>query len=115
MSKGGKRMLMNVLKVSDSNNPNTVNKETDFLIGQSINMEYDWSIKESCMNGYKGTPSKDTANFVIKDIFCNMLINPCEVMLTLTTDDKTFIERCKCSEFNAFEYQVKGRILDGLI
>ena len=39
-------MLMNVLKVSGSNNPNTIEKETVFKIGQNINMEYDWLIKK---------------------------------------------------------------------
>ncbi|MDD4779216.1 MAG: hypothetical protein PHT02_01240 [Tissierellia bacterium] len=98
------------MKVKNYDCPDYIEKDSNFTIGEKIIVEYDWSDKESCMNGYKNTWHKDKALFTVSDIFCNMLIMRNEIMIQLSSEDKLFIKRCNCTKFEVFENLLKERI-----
>lgn len=103
-------MKMAVLKIQGSNRPDYVERDTVFKIDQKIAIEYDWAEKENCMNGYRNNWHKDTGIFIVKDIICNMIINPSEIMIKLHSDNETFIKRCNRKEFYVFENLLIGRL-----
>lgn len=104
-------MLMKVLKSKgDITNPDMVDFESAFKIGDKFEMEYDWCKRIPCMNGYKPEWYKGIAEFTVVDMVCNMLINPNEVWLRLSSVDETFQKRCGSEEFDAPEKQVLERI-----
>lgn len=101
--------MMNVIKVAgDSSKPDTVEMDTAFSIGDKFKMEYDWCSRYPAINGYIPIWHKDTAEFEVVDIVCNMLINPHEVWVRLRSCDETFIKRCG-REFDAPEKQILER------
>ena len=103
-------MLMKVLKsVAASDKPEIVEITTAFNIGDTFKMEYDWCKRKPAMNGYIMEWHKDTAVFKVADIVCNMIINPHEVWLRLTSDDESFIHRCGRIVFDAPEKQILER------
>ena len=102
--------MMNVIKVAgDSSKPDTVEMDTAFKIGDKFEMEYDWCSKHKAMNGYINNWHKDTAEFEVVDIVCNMLINPHEIWVRLKSKDENFTKRCGSKEFDAPEYQILER------
>lgn len=104
-------MLMNVIKVAgDSSKPDKVEMDTAFSIGDKFRMEYDWCKRYQGMNGYIPSWHKDTAEFEVVDIVCNMLINPHEVWVRLRSCDENFTKRCGSKEFDAPEKQVVERM-----
>lgn len=103
-------MLMKVLKsVNASNKPDTIELESAFNVGDTFKMEYDWCKRYPAMNGYTLEWHKDVAVFKVKDMVCNMLINPHEVWIRLTSDDELFKRRCGRGVFDAPEKQILER------
>ena len=103
-------MLLKVLKsVNASDKPEIVEITTAFKIGDTFKMEYDWCKRKQAMNGYILEWHKDIAEFKVKDMVCNMLINPHEVWIRLTSDDELFNRRCGLGTFDAPEKQILER------
>ena len=103
-------MLMKVLKsVNASDKLEIIEIESAFNIGDTFKMEYDWCKRKPAMNGYLLEWHKDTAVFKVEDIVCNMVINPHEVWLRLTSDDESFMHRCGQGGFDAPEKQILQR------
>ncbi len=92
-------MKMMVLKHSGSDYPDFMEMDTDFIIGDTLKVEYDYD------HGKKGL-----ADFTVVDIYCNHLVFPIEVMLTLHCGDTLFKERCRCATFEVFETLLKSKI-----
>lgn len=103
-------MLMKVLKSANaSNKPDTIELESAFNVGDTFKMEYDWCKRYPVMNGYKLEWHKDIAVFKVEDMVCNMLFNPHEIWIRLTSDDELFNHRCGRGVFDAPEKQILER------
>lgn len=103
---------MKVLKgARDTWKPDEVEMDAAFSVGEKFKMEYDWCIRIPCMNGYRPEWHKGIAEFTVVDMVCNMLINPNEVWVRLSSDDETFQKRCGSEEFDAPEKQVLERMV----
>lgn len=104
-------MLMKTMKiVGDTSVPDEIERETRLKVGDKFLFEYDWCKKKSCINGYRRVWHKDVAEVEVVDIKCNMLVEPSLVIVFMKTENKTFIERCRCNEFDATEEQVFERM-----
>ncbi len=101
---------MKVLKsVTASNKLESIELESAFNVGDTFSMEYDWCKRYPAMNGYTLEWHKDVAVFRVEDMVCNMLINPHEVWIRLTSDDELFKHRCGQRGFDAPEKQILER------
>ena len=104
-------LLMKVLKRADKASiPDMVEFDSAFKVGDKFTMEYDWCRRIPCMNGYKPEWHKDIAEITVVDMVCNMLINPNEVWLRLSSDNETFRKKCGSEAFDAPEKQVLERM-----